>query len=408
MSDDDSIDALREKLKNVEAECHSLLTRAIQSEQQHADAAAERDNLKSTTSELCADKADLENRLAAALAEMSDLKDAVAKSQTTDDRDVNALLEQERSNARRHNELRLELEQSFAELSTQFESLQTDHEDCRDKLKVTSRDLDDHRARVKSLEEQAAALEQAAAQTAEDRDSARTQVVDLRSKLEDETKAKQAAQRDASRAQNSLKDLRQQHDELQKSEDRLKRELDSLKKRSSLWKRQAEQAQELEVRNEQLVSQATHAQRELNDARQMIMKLQQQIISLEEEHRRQREEMISPKTVQFLRDQLAEAQGKYKELREKERGWLSQRAALEGQIKRLKYELGKKNPSQLKLMEMEVQNELLLGMLQTSPPRSNARAAAAKQRASPPPRKLPPLDSPQVAASPEAESRPTE
>jgi len=396
MTEEETVDTLREKLKNVEAECHSLLTRAIQSEQQYADTVAERDNLKAATTELCGEKAELEIKLSKMSAELAEAKQALSKFQDTGDRDINAMLEQERSNARRHNELRLELEQSFAELSTQFETLQSNHEDCRDKLKVTTRDLEDARARVASLEQQTAALELAAAQTAEERDSARAQVADLRVKLEDEIAAKTASQREAQRAQNSLKDLRTQHDELQKSEDRTKRDLDTLKKKSSLWKRQAEQAQELEVRNEQLVSQANHTQRELNDARQIIMKLQQQVITMEEEFRRQRDEMISPKTVQFLKDQLAESQGKCKELREKERGWLSERAALEAQIKRLKYELQKKNPSQLKLMEMEVQNELLLGMLQTSPPRAG-KAAAAKQRNSPAPRKLPPLDSPQAA-----------
>jgi hypothetical protein len=420
MADENSVEALQERCRALEAECHTLLNRSIQSEQMHSEAAAERDRLQAAVVNHKEDLSRLETRISALKKENDSLAMQLAEQAELvgGDRDIKSTLENEKANAKRANELRIELESNFAELSVQFDSLQSEHEDLRAKYGRTSRDLETALSEVESLSATAKAMEEAAAMAGEERDSAVRARDKTAQELAKERKAHDKTKEENSRLQNSLNDLRGQHDELLNQHDKLKKDYEALKKKAAIWKKQAEAARDLELRNEQLVAQFNFSQKELADARKEITRLQAQLLSIEDEDRLRRQGAINPKMLQYLRDQLAEANERLKELRAKEKTWGDQVAAFQAQVKRLKYELAKRNPSQLRLMEMEVQNELLLGMLQStnSPPRQRVstipKAAGAVASRTPGPRKLPPLqaDAPtpsSVTPEPQADRKPT-
>jgi hypothetical protein len=390
----DSVESLQERCRSLEAECHTLLNRAIQSEQQHADAGAERDRYAMTCDALKEEKLSLQARFHALENENQSLMTQLAEqSEAGGDRDTTATLEQERANAKRANELRINLETNFAELSVQFEVLQGEHETLRFNYKTKCTELDNALANIETLDTNCTALERAASAAADERDSATKALNETRTELAKEKKTHDKCKDDLRKTQNSMVDLRAQFDGLQVADDKLKRDYEALKKKAALWKKQAELSSDLQLRNEQLVAQFSFSQKEVADAKKEISRLQAMLVDLEEEEKARKNHSISPKTLQFLRDQLAEANEKLRELRAKEKRWADDKTALEQQVKRLKFELGKKNPSQLRLMEMEVQNELLLGMLQhtNSPPRVKP-STIPKPR--PGARKLPPLGHP--------------
>lgn len=337
------------KADALHAENHASLSRAIASEQRVAELVQERDRLKEQLV-----KAKTEQFVASAgngggsATEVSLLE----------------LIEHERQNAKKHNELRLAVETNFADLSMQYETLQAEFEDVRnratsseEKVKLLTAELEEYKSRCSALETNVAEL-------AETKEHLLAELASLQRKLEDEKQLHDTTKQACLKAHAMMRQMEEDMEAARQREMAAKRELEALKKKAAAWKKQAEQVQEVEARNDQLQAQLAAAQRENQALLQSLRDLQARLLRQEDEERRRRESEITPKMYQFLKDQLDELRRKYDELHEKERRWLHERDDLLVKIKRLTNELRNKNPSALRLMEVEVQNELLMGMLQ--------------------------------------------
>ena len=381
-------DALVNKTQNLEAENRSLLSRAMAAEQTNTELQSMKESQDSRQEALEARVAELEKLLSGLQQQETTLKAQLAAKEEKCTRleEAERSAESERKNAEEHNQLRLKVEKSFNELSKQHEALlrKFDAEHTKD---------DNWRSAVNAAEI-AEAAQRARAETLEKNVLQLTAQLEIqRKELEAATASCEAMRLSEKKRDEELRATKKslaatQHDlETSKAnEEHLQEQLESLKHSTAQWKQDGEKAAAFQKAHADAVSANSALTAEMQKLRAQIKRMNGDMRRMEEEDRKRREESVSTKQAQYLKLQLAELGEKQNALHEREKGWLRERQEMMQEIKKLKWELKHKNPSQLRLMEVEVQNELLLGLLQ------NRSKFASKPGQSPqPPRKLPPI-----------------
>ena len=376
-------DGLNDRCTGLEEQIASLKSRADAAEKQLAAVSTERDAAVRTAG-------DHKKRC-----EEAELETAGFKAQMGDERDIYAQLEEEKRNAKRHNELRLSVEANFASLSEAFEELQAEHEDLNTRFSDADRDARIFKARTESLEEAHVAIEAQLMATQQERDETLTSLNMKTSAFDREVKDHLATKAELERMQRLSRELQEQAETQRFTEDKLRKEIAGQKREAQELHVIAENAGEMELRNDQLMAQQAASQKEVSELRLLVGRLQAQITTMDEEEKIFKQTSVSLKQYQLLRDQLAESQKRCGEVQRSEKRWQREREQLLDEILKLKQELKSRQPKKNRMMEMEVQNELLMGMLKSSPKQFNAarKAPGARGKAQQtPPRQLPPLE----------------
>jgi chromosome segregation ATPase len=319
----------------------------------------------------------------------SELQDKMA-----DDRDIYTQLEAEKANAKKHNDLRLSVESNFAALSEQFEELQNEHEGLTSRFGDADRECRMAKGRLATLEDMTGGLEAGLAQAQKERDEANLQVGHKTGLHDREVKDHNYTKGELERVTQAQEDLQDQVDTQRFVEDNLRKELLDVRREASELQHKAANGAELEIKNEHLMAQSAATAKEMSELRLLVTRLQSTIATMDEEETHRKETSVSLKQYQLVKDQLAESQRRVAEVQRAEKGWAKERAKLLDEIAKLKQELRSRQPRKNRIMEMEVQNELLMGMLKSSPKQFNAARRANGKPQQTPPRSLPPLDSP--------------
>ena len=354
-------EAAERKVGTLESEGHTLLSRAMSAEGRLVELTAENEKMQ---------------------LELSSLQDAKAQRESDDEelkhlreeidglRDAKAMVDAERKKAEEHNELRLSVEHAFNELSKQHEDLMQQLEEAQAEARALRAKAKDDASKILSLQEEKDALA------------------------------------------DQLKAAKAEADAARERESKLQAEFNDFKKKAAGWKKDAERALALESKADSLAKANEKQLQEMKALRAALRQAELDAARFEEERKKWAEMQKKNDANRFLKQQLAELQAKHQSFNEREKAWLRERAELEAKIKRLQWELRNKNPSQLRMMEVEVQNQLLLGMLQhtnePSPKKKVANKAKAHYGGSPipAPRVLPPLDSSSYSDELSADAKP--
>lgn len=386
------------KIKKLESENKALLSRTMEAEQQLGELQAAGAKGGASHEQTKQKLLDLEQKMherveaeAATSKAIDELQQQLAKVKAIAD-----TAEEEKTNAARNNDLRLSTEHAFEELSRQYEELMASLEAQRNNTERAQREASELRDKLAAMEARALQAEAAAKSAVKDGDALRREAEQQRRQAEREVAARKAADELAAKQRDEIDSLRRQLEAASLREERLKADLEALKVKSASWKKDAERAHELEMQVRSLQSLNDRQARESEELKEQAKEYRAMLRRMEEEERKRREEHVPAKQYQFLKQQHAELTVKLAAHAEKERAWLKERAELLLRIKRLELELRGKNPTLMRMMEVEVQNQLLLGMLQGSTtaakPGATRRGGGGTVKGSRSvPRKLPPL-----------------